>query len=133
MYSKCDIFFVAADCEEYLLNADINYNQNQKYSTAFLKAISVAKYSMIISNIINNPKPLEAILFMQAIMDECTHLKNFSVPFDTSLAMVIAAQHDAYIPKDGLSDFDEVWPGTTVKHLDAGHVGAYLYYLKLFR
>lgn len=27
----------------------------------------------------------EALQFMRGIMDECTHLSNFSVPFDTSL------------------------------------------------
>lgn len=81
----------------------------------------------------NNPKPMEAVQFMHALMDECTHLSNFSVPYDTSLAVCIIAQRDAYIPKDGLSTIEQVWPGVTVEYLDAGHVGAYLYYLKFFR
>lgn len=76
---------------------------------------------------------MEAMQFMQAIMDECTHLRNFSVPFDTSLAVVIAAQYDAYIPKQGLMSMEDIWPGAQVQYLDAGHVGAYIYYLKLFR
>lgn len=125
--------FLFLDCEEYLLNADFEYTSSSKYSTTLLKAINVAKYSSTLTNIINNSKPMEALQFMQAIMDECTHLRNFSVPFDTSLAVVIAAQYDAYIPKQGLMSIEEIWPGAEVQYLSAGHVGAYLYYLKLFR
>lgn len=75
----------------------------------------------------------EAIWFMKGIMDECTHLKNFSVPFDTSLAIAVCAQADGYVPREGCSDLKDVWPGTTVRYIDAGHVSAYIRHQNVFR
>lgn len=75
----------------------------------------------------------EALQFMRGVMDECTHLKNFSVPFDTSLITAICAKDDAYVLRDGCSSLEDVWPGAEVKYLDAGHVSAYVLHQKLFR
>lgn len=75
----------------------------------------------------------EALQFMRGVMDECTHLKNFSVPYDTSLITAVCAKDDAYVPRDGCSSLEEVWPGAEVKYLDAGHVSAYVLHQKLFR
>lgn len=36
----------------------------------------------------------EAVQFMRGIMDECTHLGNFSVPVDPSLVIIVAAKND---------------------------------------
>lgn len=68
----------------------------------------------------------EALQFMRGVMDECTHLKNFSVPHDTSLIIVVCAKDDAYVPRDGCSNLADLWPGAEVRYLDAGHVSAYL-------
>ncbi|XP_033150607.1 protein ABHD18 isoform X4 [Drosophila busckii] len=75
----------------------------------------------------------EALQFMRGMMDECTHLKNFSVPFDTSLIIAVCARDDAYVPRDGCSSLEEIWPGAEVRYLDAGHVSAYVLHQKLFR
>lgn len=100
----------------------------------------------------------EALQFMCGIMDECTHLKNFSVPVctiryfsrllsliysklfffiifqvDTELIIVVTAKGDGYVPRDGLTDIREVWPGSEVRYLDAGHIGAYFLHQKVFR
>ncbi|XP_030746322.1 protein ABHD18 isoform X2 [Sitophilus oryzae] len=75
----------------------------------------------------------EALWFMRGMMDECTHLKNFSVPVDTSLIISITAQTDGYVPRKGVSRLDEIWPGATVKYLNCGHVGAYIWYRNIFR
>lgn len=75
----------------------------------------------------------EALQFMRGVMDECTHLKNFSVPYDTSLITAISAKDDAYIPREGCASLEDVWPGAEVKYLDAGHVSAYVLHQKLFR
>lgn len=75
----------------------------------------------------------EALQFMRGVMDECTHLKNFSVPVDTSLIIVVCAKDDAYVPRDGCTSLEDLWPGADVKYLDAGHVSAYVLYQKLFR
>ncbi|XP_004537689.1 protein ABHD18 isoform X1 [Ceratitis capitata] len=75
----------------------------------------------------------EALQFMRGMMDECTHLKNFSVPFDTSLIIAVCAKDDAYVPREGCASLEEIWPGVEVRYLDAGHVSAYVLHQKLFR
>ncbi|XP_048517390.1 protein ABHD18 isoform X3 [Dendroctonus ponderosae] len=112
------------------------------------KASSAAKEKIIsrISSIKNIPpfipskniiemkkRAKEALWFMRGMMDECTHLKNFSVPVDTSLVISITAKTDGYVPRRGVSKLDEIWPGATVKYLDCGHVGAYIFYRNIFR
>ena len=66
-------------------------------------------------------------------MDECTHLKNFTVPYDTSLITAVCAKDDAYVPREGTSSLEDIWPGAEVKYIDAGHVSAYVLYQKLIR
>ena len=68
----------------------------------------------------------DALDFMRLIMDECTHLGNFSMPVDTELITIISAQGDGYIPRDCIS-LKEIWPGCEVRDLDAGHVQAFLF------
>lgn len=75
----------------------------------------------------------EALQFMRGVMDECTHLKNFTVPYDTSLITAVCAKEDAYVPRDGCSSLEDIWPGAQVKYLDAGHVSAYVLHQKLIR
>lgn len=75
----------------------------------------------------------EALQFMRGMMDECTHLKNFSVPYDTSLIIAVCAKDDAYIPREGCSSLEDIWPGAEIRYLDAGHVSAYVLHQKLFR
>lgn len=122
--------FFSTECEDLILNATL---YNHKQTTAISRAVSIAKYSYLISALLNNAKPLEAIRFMQSIMDECTHLSNFAKPYDTSLITVVAAENDAYVPREGLVSFEDVWPGIKVEYLKAGHVSAYVYYLNYFR
>lgn len=75
----------------------------------------------------------EALQFMRGMMDECTHLKNFSVPKETSLIIAVCAKDDAYVPRDGCTSLEEIWPGAEIRYLDAGHVSAYVLHQKLFR
>lgn len=75
----------------------------------------------------------EALQFMRGVMDECTHLKNFSVPYDTSLIIAVCAKDDVYIIREGCSSLEEIWPGAEIRYLDAGHVSAYVLHQKLFR
>ena len=39
----------------------------------------------------------EAVQFMRGVMDECTHLGNFSIPVDPSLVIIVAAKNDGYV------------------------------------
>ena len=68
----------------------------------------------------------EIFEFMVSLMDECTHFINYDMPFDTSLIKVIAAKDDAYILRDGVNDFNSIWPGSSVEYIEEGHVSAFL-------
>ncbi|KAJ7423853.1 La-related protein 1B [Willisornis vidua] len=74
----------------------------------------------------------ESLMFMKGVMDECTHVANFSVPVDPSLIIVVQAKEDAYIPRTGVRSLQEIWPGCEIRYLDGGHVSAYLFKQGLF-
>ncbi|KAG8453891.1 hypothetical protein GDO86_000495 [Hymenochirus boettgeri] len=75
----------------------------------------------------------ESLLFMKGVMDECTHVGNFSVPVDPSLIIVVQAKEDAYIPRTGVRSLQELWPGCEIRYLEGGHISAYLFKQGLFR
>ncbi|XP_019938613.1 protein ABHD18 [Paralichthys olivaceus] len=75
----------------------------------------------------------ESISFMKGVMDECTHMANFSVPVDTSLIIVVQAKEDAYIPRTGVVSLQDIWPGCEVRYLNGGHISAYLFKQNVFR
>ncbi|KAK2903779.1 hypothetical protein Q8A73_010436 [Channa argus] len=75
----------------------------------------------------------ESISFMKGVMDECTHMANFSVPVDTNLIIVVQAKEDAYIPRTGVLSLQEIWPGCEVRYLNGGHISAYLFKQNVFR
>uniref|UniRef100_A0A1A8RL60 Chromosome 4 open reading frame 29 n=1 Tax=Nothobranchius rachovii TaxID=451742 RepID=A0A1A8RL60_9TELE len=76
---------------------------------------------------------LESISFMKGVMDECTHMANFSVPVDTGLIIVVQAKEDAYVPRTGVLSLQEIWPGCEVRYLSGGHISAYLFKQNFFR
>ncbi|XP_053284466.1 protein ABHD18 isoform X2 [Pleuronectes platessa] len=75
----------------------------------------------------------ESISFMKGVMDECTHMANFSVPVDTGLIIGVQAKEDAYIPRTGVLSLQEIWPGCEVRYLNGGHISAYLFKQNAFR
>ena len=67
-------------------------------------------------------------------MDECTHLKNFAVPVDPFLSVVVAAEKDAYQTRDGVRPFHDIWTGAEVRYLPgAGHMSLYLFKQNIFK
>ncbi|KAF5906439.1 protein ABHD18 isoform X1, partial [Clarias magur] len=74
----------------------------------------------------------ESLCFMKGVMDECTHIANFSVPVDPGLIIVVQAKEDAYVPRSGVRSLQEVWPGCEVRYLNGGHVTAYLFKQAVF-
>ena len=74
-----------------------------------------------------------AFNFMAGVMDEFTHLGNFSVPFDPSLIIIVVAKSDAYIPRESVISLKELWPEAQVRVLDAGHITAFLFKQSAFR
>jgi hypothetical protein len=74
-----------------------------------------------------------ALNFMRGVMDECTHLGNFSIPVDPTLVIIAMAKHDAYMPRNNLIGLHELWPGSELRELDSGHIAAFLFKQKAFR
>ena len=69
-----------------------------------------------------DPLHREAVHFMRGIMDECTHLKNYDVPTDTSLINIVIAENDAYYPREGIAALPDIWPGCNLRSIKGGHV-----------
>ena len=71
---------------------------------------------------------------MRGIMDECTHLRNFSVPVDPELAIVVLAEKDGYQLRKGVSSIPDIWPGSELRYIgNRGHVTSYLTKQDVFR
>lgn len=77
----------------------------------------------------------QAMHFMRGIMDEFTHIANYSRPVDCSSIVVVAALADAYVPRGGGGDTDlaDLWPGAEIRYVPTGHVGAYVFHHQMFR
>ncbi|KAK8396769.1 hypothetical protein O3P69_005023 [Scylla paramamosain] len=75
----------------------------------------------------------EAVQFMRGVMDECTHLANFSIPVDPTLVIIVAAKNDGYMPRSGIIPLTDLWPGSEMRTLKTGHVAAYLFNHQMFR
>ena len=82
-----------------------------------------------------DPLHREAVHFMRGIMDECTHLKNYDVPTDTSLINIVIADNDGYYPREGIAALPDIWPGCNLRSIQGGHVKGCLsgHNRKLFR
>lgn len=75
----------------------------------------------------------DTLNFMRGVMDECTHLGNFSKPVDPELAIIISALRDGYVPQQGLIPLTSLWQGAQRRSLDCGHVAAILFNSDVFR
>lgn len=76
---------------------------------------------------------IEAFIFMRGLMDECTHLGNYSIPVDTELIEMVAAEYDAYQPRRGVTPLNQLWPGSKIRYVKKGHVSSYLFNQSAFR
>lgn len=75
----------------------------------------------------------EIMDFMFEMMDEFTHLGNYSVPVDTSMILSVVAEEDAYVPRDNVIRLQDLWPGSKVKVIPGGHVLSIVNNRQLFR
>lgn len=85
-----------------------------------------------IQNEIKRRRRSETLLFMRRIMDQVTHLRNYSGPYDPTLATFVIAKQDAYYPHNTLMPMTEVWPGCQVRQIEGGHVTGFLVYHTAF-
>ena len=79
------------------------------------------------------PAQLSADFFMRCLMDECTHVGNYSPPLDTGMVEIVRAELDAYQPGEGLTPLQHYYPGSVSTSIDEGHVRSYLFYQNVFR
>ena len=79
------------------------------------------------------PPQLSADFFMRCLMDECTHVGNYSTPLDTESVEIVNAQYDAYQPGEGITPLEQFYPGALTTLIDEGHVRSYLFYQHVFR
>jgi len=75
----------------------------------------------------------QAIQFMRGIMDEFTHIANYSRPVDCSSIVIVAARDDAYVPRNGTTNLGQLWPESEIRYVKTGHIGAYVLHHSLFR
>ncbi|KAH7954935.1 hypothetical protein HPB49_023028 [Dermacentor silvarum] len=78
------------------------FKAGQKFARDF--SHSMESYNDVSLALQSSPdvRPAEALNFMRGIMDECTHLENFSRPVDPSLAVCVTATRDAKAMVDSL-------------------------------
>jgi hypothetical protein len=69
------------------------------------------------------------------LMRELLHLTDIrllSFPARPQGIFMVGARKDAYIPRESVRLLHEHWPGSTLRWIDSGHVGAFLFYRRAF-
>jgi len=92
----------------------------------------ISHLPVLTRNTDHTPNP-EALHFMRGLMDECTHLGNYSIPVDTDLVEMVVAEYDAYQPRRGVMPLHQLWPGSRTRTIEEGHIRSYLLYQHIFR
>ena len=111
------------------------FNAGRHFAHEFQNKLKIFKWNSVQNEekLVTSNLKLNTLNFMKEIMDECTHLGNFSVPFDTDLVIVVTASSDGYVPKDGFIPLTDIWKGAKVRILDCGHITAILFKMDQFR
>uniref|UniRef100_A0A2R9BMG8 Abhydrolase domain containing 18 n=1 Tax=Pan paniscus TaxID=9597 RepID=A0A2R9BMG8_PANPA len=109
------------------------FNQTLSTNKSSYTSRNPQSYHLLSKEQRRNSLRKESLIFMKGVMDECTHVANFSVPVDPSLIIVVQAKEDAYIPRTGVRSLQEIWPGCEIRYLEGGHISAYLFKQGLFR
>jgi len=68
---------------------------------------------------------------MGALLD-ATDIRHLPAPARPGAVVLIGAKNDAYIPPDSVRLLHRHWPGSTLRWIDGGHVGAFLFYRQEF-
>ena len=108
------------------LNSSIGGKISQTIKSAQNLSVIKNKAPVTSKSSIRSSLEKDCKLFMRGVMDECTHLGNFSTPVDPKLIIIVAAHHDSYIPRHDVLPLDKLWPGSEVRYLDTGHIMAFL-------
>lgn len=73
----------------------------------------------------------EAVDWMRQILSR-TDVRNFPPPALTRAVFVVGARRDAYIPAGSVRLLHDSWPGSTLRWVDTGHIGAFLFHRRAF-
>ena len=74
---------------------------------------------------------LVAMPLMRELLD-LTDLRRFPCPQRPEAAFLVAASRDAYVPPASAAMLHAHWPGSTMRWLGTGHVGAFLFHRRDF-
>ncbi len=73
----------------------------------------------------------EAVAWMRQILSR-TDVRNYPPPALARAAFLVGARRDAYIPAESVQLLHAHWPGSTLRWIDAGHIGAFLFHRQAF-
>jgi hypothetical protein len=74
---------------------------------------------------------VKAIDLMGRFLD-LTDIRHYPVPANPRACFLVAAAKDAYIPPESAMILHRHWPGSDMRWLDSGHVGAFLFHRRAF-
>ncbi len=72
-----------------------------------------------------------AVGLMRELLD-LTDIRGYPPPLRPEAAFLVAAKNDAYIPPESAARVHAHWPGSTMRWLRTGHVGAFLFHRNAF-
>jgi pimeloyl-ACP methyl ester carboxylesterase len=72
-----------------------------------------------------------ALDLMRRFLD-LTDIRHYPVPVNPRACMLVAAAKDAYIPPESAMIVHRHWPGSGMRWLEGGHVGAFVFHRKAF-
>jgi pimeloyl-ACP methyl ester carboxylesterase len=63
---------------------------------------------------------------------DLTDIRHYPIPANPRACFLVAAAKDAYIPPESAMILHRCWPGSTMRWLKGGHVGAFLFHRGAF-
>lgn len=64
----------------------------------------------------------ETVKMLRWMLDFTTHLNSYPQPISPELAQIVIAKDDMYIPRHGVSDVRDLWPGILLHTLYTVHI-----------
>jgi len=109
------------------------FDEGQKYRTEVLHLLNSPEFCES-NNYWKGDREKDPLHFMRWLMDECTHLGNYSPPVDPDLVELVVAEYDAYQPRVGVTPLNQVWSGCREPRvIREGHIRSYILYQHVFR
>ena len=120
--------------KRYLHRHNVNNKHPRESGSHLISSIPLLSHLPVLSRKSSDTAPNpEALHFMRGLMDECTHLGNYSIPVDTELVEIVLAEYDAYQPRQGVVPLQQLWPGARTRTIVEGHIKSYLLKQHVFR